>query len=202
MRAGARTRALGLNIPLPSVVERVAAALVPFARAATLDEGTTLAAGRIVRAPGHEATSASGGKAARTTVTVRVRRTATKPQPQRVRVETARLAPSALKPGSTIGEDTTVSVPESPAAAPETPASTPAPDTTTNTNTRPTDRVDPTPPVEADVKPDPTIDVLPPESEVELPKLEPAPDPEVKPSDPPDPATEDRQRNETAGLGQ
>ena len=38
----------GLSVPLPSVVERVAAALVPFGDATVLDGGSTLAAGRIV----------------------------------------------------------------------------------------------------------------------------------------------------------
>jgi hypothetical protein len=191
----------GLNIPLPSVVERVAAALVPFARAATLDEGTTLAAGKIVRAPGHVATSTSDGKAARTSVTVRVRRTATKPQPRRVRVETARLAPSTLGPGSTIGEDTTVNVPESPASDPDTRSSTPPADT--GTTPKPDDRVDPTLPVDVDgdVKLDPAVevDVAPtPEPDVEPPKLDAPLDVDV-----PGEAPRDESALETAlrGLG-
>jgi hypothetical protein len=50
--------ATGLSVPLPATVERIAAALVPWADTATLDENQALAAGAsgsIVRAPGERA---------------------------------------------------------------------------------------------------------------------------------------------------
>lgn len=47
----------GLSVPLPSVVERVAAALVPFAGDTVLEDGTAFAAGQIVHAPGADRTA-------------------------------------------------------------------------------------------------------------------------------------------------
>ena len=52
--------ATGLSIPLPATVERLAAALVPWAETDTLDEGETVAVGgTIVYAPGENGSSAA-----------------------------------------------------------------------------------------------------------------------------------------------
>jgi hypothetical protein len=57
--------ATGLSIPLPATVERIAAALVPWAQEANLDPNQTLARGSIVLAPGEESV---GGSEERITV--------------------------------------------------------------------------------------------------------------------------------------
>ncbi len=113
----------GLSIPLPSVVERIAAALVPFAGAATTEDGATLASGRIVQAPGQKAVRRSSHP---TTIrVVRMKTTAAAAaRPNVVRVR-ATSVPASTGPSSTFGEDTTVA-----AAAPASPAGeagTPAP---------------------------------------------------------------------------
>jgi hypothetical protein len=117
----------GLSIPLPSVVERIAAALVPFAGAETIEDGTTLASGRIVQAPG-EKTFVRSSRTRTTTVHIIRRANTTKPaaglEPNVVRIRTTPVAVSA-PPSTTSGEGTAA-----PAPAPAGPAadtSTPAP---------------------------------------------------------------------------
>jgi hypothetical protein len=187
----------GLNVPLPSVVERVAAALVPFASAATLDDGTTLAAGTIVRTQRSDAGRPTPARGTRTQVAVvRVRRSASKPRPAtRVRAAQpkARVAVSTLAPATTHGEDT--------ANVTETPVSTPVADTPASTErpneTKPKERANPTA-ADVDVKPDPKLDVdVVPEPEVE-PPLEPALDVVPPPVDLPGSETGDAHVDESA----
>jgi hypothetical protein len=172
----------GLNVPLPSVVERVAAALVPFATAATIEDGTTLASGRIVQAPGQDA-RVGRSSATKPVATVRVVRGAAAPTPQsssRARTQAGTLLPVSSGPSPTFGEDSTAATPASPAPSPtpreDTPApeESPAPAPSANVDEKPKPRpTDPRPPVAPDAKPDPGLvagvgppaepDVKPPE---------------------------------------
>lgn len=177
----------GLNVPLPSVVERVAAALVPFATAATLEEDATLAAGTIVHAPGGPKarvahTSPATNPVAAARVTRRANAKTQAPSSSRARKKAGHILPTSSGPSSTFGEETVPTEPASPAPRPTPTASTPPADTkpptrTTEPNVRPEpdDKADPIPTVEPDVKP-------PPDETVDTPSK-----PDVKPSDPPAP---------------
>lgn len=163
----------GLNVPLPSVVERLAAALVPFATAATIEDRTTLAFGRIVQASGQDARVGRSPSATKSVTTIRVVRRKATPTPQsssRARTKAGTLLPVASGPSSTFGEDSTAVTPASPAPSPapreDTPAraETPAPAPSANVDEKPQPRpTDPRPPVTPDIKPDPTPvdDVVP-----------------------------------------
>jgi hypothetical protein len=167
----------GLNVPLPSVVERVAAALVPFAGVTTLDGETTLtASGKIVHTSAR-GTKSSSGPQGRTTAVARVQRTTTKPaarpRPSQARVAaTPTPAVSTLAPGTNHGESLTPRVPE-----PSVP--TPGP-TAPDTKAGPDKRLDPSPPA-SDVRLD--VDVVPePDVKPEV-DVSPTPVPDVKPVD-------------------
>jgi len=138
----------GLNVPLPSVVERVAAALVPFATAATIEDGTTLASGRIVQAPGQDA-RVGRSSAPKPVATVRVVRRVAAPTPQsssRARTKAGTLLPVSSGPSPTFGEDSTAATPASPA---------PSPATTEDTTPAPTESPAPAPSANVDEKPKP-----------------------------------------------
>ncbi len=165
----------GLNVPLPSVVERIAAALVPFSGVATLDDDTTLAAsGQIVHTSAR-GTKSTRGPQGRTTVVVRVRPATTKPKQSKARV--ASVSPpavSSLATATTHAADATPSAPE----VTRTPTTTPSP-SNDHENTKPK------PPADLDVAV-PTLDV-----DIALePEVKPVADvdvhlvvPELKPSD-------------------
>jgi hypothetical protein len=184
----------GLNVPLPSVVERVAAALVPFATAPTLEDGAELASGRIVQAPGQRTQVVllrSGTKSAKQTVrVVRHALTTASPSSSRARTKAGTLLPKASGPSSTFGEDSMAETPASPAPSPGPtadtlgPAASPPP---TNVDVKPKPRPADTRPrlvpdpglvadvdqsVELDVKPaepvDGVVDVKPSEPVVAL----------------------------------
>ena len=172
----------GLNVPLPSVVERIAAALVPFAGVATLNDETTLAAsGQIVHTSAR-GTKSTRGPQGRTTVVVRVRRATTKPKQSKARVASVSTpAVSSLAPATKHGEDATPSAPQ----ATRTPTTTPSLSPSASSPSNDHENTKPKPPADLDVTV-PTLDVdIALEPEVKL-----VPDvdvhlvvPELKPSD-------------------
>ena len=189
----------GLNVPLPSVVERVAAALVPFATAPTIEDGTTLASGRIVQAPDQETRVArSSGTTPATTVRVaRHVRTTNPPAAaaEVVRTKAVPVVPAPAGPSSTFGEDTTAAAPASPAADSSTPAPAPTPPPEEEEEEKPKSPNRPTEPAPAtpDVGPEPaeTADVPPdfdvkpkPHKPVDEPVDEVVPDVKPKPDRP------------------
>jgi hypothetical protein len=194
----------GLNVPLPSVVERVAAALVPFAGAAALNDGATLASGAIVHAPGQEVQSTSRRVEPKAATTLRVVRSGTARTRLRPRqVEAVRSSNDAAKPGPTTtdGEEPKVDVPDAPVPVPEAPAPT-AP---TDSDEQPTgEGEEPTPPVEPDPEPEPNdeADVAPTVEppDVKLPDVDvpPVPVPDPKPHDLPHASTGDEGLSENA----
>ncbi len=176
----------GLAIPLPGVVERIGAALVPWANAATLDDASLAASttrGKIVLAPG--STSTVDAPEVDAVEPVRTRPAAAQPRPSRTApsVATIPIPPWRRTPSSwTRARPRRRSrrplplrspLPSPGPAAPSAPPADPAPDPPTNTDP-PT--VDPAPdreptkpdvkpePVDPDVKPTPTFetDVMPP----------------------------------------
>lgn len=199
----------GLNVPLPSVVERIAAGLVPFANVARLDDDATLvASGRIVRTSARGTASISDARTG-AEVAVRVRRapttTTARRQPSETHVDAPTAAVSALAPATAHGEDTatpsaaepSATEPSTPTSNSSSPASTPSEpsepsrDATQDTKPKPGDRLDAATTADVDVSPEPTFEVTPapnpdvkPEPEPKV-DADPAPSPDVKPSDPP-----------------
>jgi hypothetical protein len=199
----------GLSIPLPSVVERVAAALVPFTSAAPIEDGTTLASGRIVQAPGQaSAVQESVVRSSPTTpvrvVRVRTTKAAAAARPKVVRVRATPAVPASTRPSTTFGEDTTGAAPEPAPTSPggdtstaPAPTTTPTGDEPTKPPTRPakptpvTPEIRPQPADIADVLPevDTNVDVKPPEPVDEV-LPEPKPEPKLQPPAP-EPAARD-----------
>jgi hypothetical protein len=196
----------GLSVPLPSVVERVAAALVPFASTPTIEEDATLASGKIVRlwdGKPWAARTASATKPA--TIRIVVRRKpapAPAPKPAPTRTKSVSLAPVSAPPASTVGEDTAVAA--APAAAPAAqepapaPAPAPAPHVTERTpvaDVGPAEPVDDTPIVDTDVKPDVKPDPA------TLPPVDAEPAPDETPVEPPRPPLREEKPSTNADSG-
>jgi hypothetical protein len=198
----------GLNVPLPSVVERVAAALVPFATAATIEDGTTLASGRIVQAPGQDA-RVGRSSATKPVASVRDVRRAAAPTPQsssRARTKAGTLLPVSSGASSTFGEDSTAATPVSPAPSPApredtpAPAESAAPAPSANVDEKPKPRPTDPRPVAPEAKPDPgPVTDVDPSVEPDVKPPEPIDDvvavPDVKPVVPPLPPIRERDEN-------
>ena len=199
----------GLNVPLPSVVERVAAALVPFASSPTIEEEASLASGKIVRL-GNGKTQATRTASATKPATVRI---VARPKPvgapatKSAAIRTKRVAVAlSAPPASTVGADTTVTTAPTPSPAPAPAAQDPAPAPTptvadpqpTRTpvaDVRPVEPVDDTPIVDTEVKPDVKSDVTP------LPPVDAEPPPAEKPVEPPRPPVRDEKPATNANSG-
>jgi hypothetical protein len=119
----------GLAVPLPSVVERVAAALVPFSGEPVLENGSAFSAGRIVYTATSTATAEGARRGTRAASPPRRADTAARTP----RISAGKMAPSAraratITTGTTIDEPpTTVPEHEAPASLDPTPAPAPAP---------------------------------------------------------------------------
>jgi hypothetical protein len=147
----------GLSVPLPSVVERVAAALVPFGGDAVFEDGAAVAAGQIVHAPGAE--RRADAPAARTAPrpATRLRRArqasapAAAPTTQSRHGRPARVPLAKLAGGTTLEESatTTVAAPTLPETEPA-PAPAPRPEEPKPTQERTKDQLTKTPDVSLD----------------------------------------------------
>ncbi len=124
----------GLSIPLPSVVERIAATLVPFESEPALEDGTVLVTGRIVSVGGEPAALAAVPRTPLRTITVR--RTSTsrmvawsvQPTPPRARTSSSPRTTPAPTPPAAAPDEPTAPETQPPARDPEpTPAEQPKP---------------------------------------------------------------------------
>jgi hypothetical protein len=186
----------GLSVPLPSVVERVAASLVPFASSVTLD-GESLAAGAIVHVPAREAVRAPATAGSTTPEVVGVARStrAWQPKTRATYVPDGGSTPGPVTPRS---EVPTEDAPKAPDPAPEAPAAPTAPP---DSDEQPTGEGEkPTPPVEPDAKPKPKDDVdIVPTVDVDVKPPDATLEPDVKVLDViPGSDNADERRNENA----
>jgi hypothetical protein len=177
----------GLAIPLPGVVERIGAALVPWADAATLDSHTLASSttgGSIVLTPGQRATPEVRVESAEPTARRTIR--ATRPRASRALASGARNTPA----------QTLVQTrePETPRAAPTEPASPHSDGATPAAPAEPTaapthaPAADPGASVPAPAPPTPTPAPAPAPTPAPAPSVEPVPnheptkEPDVKPT--------------------
>jgi hypothetical protein len=203
----------GLSLPLPSVVERIAAALVPFGDQSALPAGTTLTAGRIVRVAALEQearSSASTAKRTQTGVASRATRNRTpvvvtsKPAP----VATARAPVAKIAGGTTLEETVTTAVePRSPTGS-EAPAPAPAPAPPERKKEKePTRTKEPAKTPDTALEPvsdttDTASDTTPiPEPEKDTKPTDPKPAPAPEPGKPAPPKQRDSARDLSGGLG-
>lgn len=118
----------GLSVPLPSVVERVAAALVPFAGDTVLGDGRALAVGQIVHAPGSDRTADAPAARTAPRPAIRLSRASRAAAPAAAPTTAARHSRPARVPvakvpvGTRLEESSTTTV-----AAPTPPEAQPAP---------------------------------------------------------------------------
>jgi hypothetical protein len=178
--------ATGLSLPLPATVERLAAGLVPFAEAATLegaDESAQRQRALIVQTPAEKRAAARvrGAVTARTPAARAARRAAPPHRPTGGR----RSSPSAKpKPGpaKTSPEPTNDEPTGSPAEA-ESPQPQPEPEPQPEPQPQPTPEPKPSPEPQPQPQPEPEPR---PEPEPE-PRPDPKPEPEPQPEPEPEP---------------
>jgi hypothetical protein len=192
----------GLSVPLPSVVERVAAALVPFGDTTVLDGASTQAAGRIVLTADTVAVEAPVGMQAAATEPRATSPTSDAPpaapatKPGRRDTATKEPRTGTVTSGATVEEET-----DAPASAPAEPApATPEEPTGRDPAPAPAPTPAPVPPTRMPTKEPtkiPDVSLTPVADAVAVVDTTPVPEPDRK-VDPPAPADPPRMPLDTA----